>query len=221
MKSILVIGMGHFGRQLAERMQALGNDVMVVDRNAAIIEEIAHKFTDSQIGDCCNETVLYNLGINNFDLCFVTIGEDFQASLEITTMLKEAGASHVISKASTDRQAKLLMRIGADEVVYPEREIADKLAVRYNANNIFDFIQLTSEYSIFEIPIPEKWEGRSVSELDVRVRYGVNIIAVKQGNSLNITPGAGYIFEHGDHLVVVGKASDVFRLGGKSKPRDF
>lgn len=217
MKSILVIGMGHFGRQLAERMQALGNDVMVVDRNAAIIEEIAHKFTDSQIGDCCNETVLHNLGINNFDICFVTIGDDFQASLEITATLKEAGAAHVVSKASTDRQAKLLMRIGADEVVYPEREVADKLAVRYNANNIFDFIQLTSEYSIFEIPIPEKWAERSVAELNVRVRYGVNIIAVKQGNSLNITPGAGYIFQQGDHLIIVGKAGDVFRLGGKSK----
>ncbi|MEG0036207.1 MAG: TrkA family potassium uptake protein, partial [Oscillospiraceae bacterium] len=157
MKSILVIGMGRFGRQFSERMQELGNDVMVVDKDPELIDEIAPKFADSHIGDCCNEAVLSSLGINNFDICFVTIGEDFQASLEITSMLKELGAAHVVSKARTSRQASLLMKIGADEVVYPEREISEKLAVRYNADNIFDYIQLTSEYSIYEIPCCSKW----------------------------------------------------------------
>lgn len=217
MKSILVIGMGRFGRQFAERMQDMGNDVMVVDKNPELIDEIAYKFTDSHIGDCCNEAVLKALGLNNFDVCFVSIGEDFQASLEITSLLKDMGARHVVSKASSSRQAMLLSKIGADEVVYPEREIAEKLAVRYNSDNIFDFIELTSEYSIYEIPCNHSWLGKTVAEVNVRSRFSVNIIAVKQGNTLNISPGANYIFSEGDHLIVVGRSGDVFKLGGKSK----
>lgn len=217
MKSILVIGMGRFGLQLAERMQELGNDVMVVDKDAELIDEIAYEFTDAHIADCTNELVLSSLGINNFDVCFVTIGEDFQASLEVTSMLKEYGAAHVVSKARTERQAKLLSKIGADEVVYPERDAAEKCAVRYNADNIFDFIQLTSEYSIYEIPCASSWTNRSISELDVRNKYNINIIAVKNDNTLQPSPGADYVFRDGDHLVVLGKASDVFKLGGKSK----
>ncbi|MEG1190606.1 MAG: TrkA family potassium uptake protein [Oscillospiraceae bacterium] len=216
MKSILVIGMGRFGRQFSERMKELGNDVMVVDKDPELIDEIAPKFTDSHIGDCCNEAVLASLGINNFDICFVTIGEDFQASLEITSMLKELGAEHVVSKARTSRQANLLLKIGADEVVYPEREISEKLAVRYNADNIFDYIQLTSEYSIYEIPCCSKWANKSVADVNVRYKYNVNIIAVKSGNALKIAPGADYVFSSDDHLVVIGKASDVFKLGGKA-----
>lgn len=209
--------MGRFGLQFAERMQELGNDVMVVDKDPELIDEIAYEFTDAHIGDCCNEVVLTSLGINNFDICFVTIGEDFQASLEITSMLKEHGAAHVVSKARTSRQAKLLSKIGADEVVYPEREIAEKLAIRYNADNIFDYIQLTSEYSIYEIPCCSKWVNKSVAEINVRYKYNVNIIAVKRDNALQITPGADYVFKEADHLVVIGKASDVFKLGGKAK----
>ena len=209
--------MGRFGLQFAERMQELGNDVMVVDKDPELIDEIAYEFTDAHIGDCCNEVVLTSLGIDNFDICFVTIGEDFQASLEITSMLKEHGAAHVVSKARTSRQAKLLSKIGADEVVYPEREIAEKLAIRYNADNIFDYIQLTSEYSIYEIPCCSKWVNKSVAEINVRYKYNVNIIAVKRDNALQITPGADYVFKEADHLVVIGKASDVFKLGGKAK----
>lgn len=217
MKSILVIGMGRFGLQFAERMQDMGNDVMVVDKNPELIDEIAYKFTDSQIGDCCNEAVIKSLGINNFDVCFVSIGEDFQASLEITSMLKDMGARHVVSKARSSRQAMLLQKIGADEVVYPEREIAEKLAVRYNSANIFDFIELTSEYSIYEIPVSPSWQGKTLAEVNVRSRYHVNIIAIKQDNSLNISPGAEYTFTSRDHLIVIGKAADVFKLSGKSK----
>ncbi len=217
MKSILVIGMGRFGLQFAQRMQELGNDVMVVDRDAGLIDEIAYEFTDAHIADCTNETVLASLGINNFDTCFVTIGEDFQASLEITSMLKELGAAHVVSKARTERQAKLLTKIGADEVVYPERDAAEKCAVRYNSDNIFDFIQLTSDYSIYEIPCSETWMNKSVSEINVRSKYRVNIIAVKHDNTLQPAPGADYVFHKGDHLVVLGKASDVFKLGGKTE----
>ena len=145
MKSILVIGMGRFGRHLAKKMLELGNDVMIVDKDTSVIEQYSTVFTDSQIADCTNENVLRALGVNHFDICFVAIGDDFQSSLVITALLKELNAKFVVAKAKQDIQADLLMRIGADEVVYPEREMAEKLAVRYNATNIFDFIELTKE----------------------------------------------------------------------------
>ena len=154
MKSILVIGMGRFGYHLAAKMQELGNDVMIVDRDEKLINDMASRFTDSHIGDCTSEAVIRALGVKQMDICFVSIGEDFQSSLVITSLLKRAGAKCVVAKANQEIQADLLKQIGADEVVYPERDLAEKLAVRYNANNIFDYIQLTEDYSIYEIPVP-------------------------------------------------------------------
>ena len=215
MKSILVIGMGRFGRHLAKKMFDLGNDVMIVDKDSEIFEQLAEKFTDSYIGDCTNEGVIRSLGVKHFDLCFVTIGEDFQSSLVITSLLKRFDAKCVIAKANQNIQAELLLKIGADEVVYPEREIAEKLAVRYNARNIFDYIQLTSEYSIYEIPVLQSWIGKTIMEVDVRRKYRVNIIAVKKKNSLNPLPGADYIFKPDEHIVVIGKATDVFKINAK------
>ncbi len=217
MKSVLVIGMGRFGRHLASKMQELGNDVMIVDRNADLVNEVASKFTDSHIGDCTNEAVIRSLGVKKMDLCFVSIGEDFQSSLVITSLLKRAGAKCVVAKANQEIQADLLMRIGADEVVYPEREIAEKLAVRYNANNIFDCVQLTAEYSIYEIPVPKAWVGQSIVEADVRRKHRVNIIAIKSENALQPTPSADYVFHTDDHVVLIGKSTDVFKLTGKRK----
>ncbi len=217
MKSVLVIGLGRFGRHLASKMQELGNDVMIVDRNADLVNEVAAKFTDSHIGDCTNEAVIRSLGVQKMDICFVSIGEDFQSSLVITSLLKRAGAKCVIAKANQEIQADLLMRIGADEVVYPEREIAEKLAVRYNANNIFDCVQLTADYSIYEIPVPKTWVGQSIAEADVRRKYRVNIIAIKSENVLQPTPGADYVFRAEDHAVLIGKSADVFKLTGKRK----
>lgn len=215
MKSFLVIGLGNFGTHLAERMQELGNDVMVVDRNGDIVDGVAHKFTDAHIGDCCNEQVIRTLGVNNFDCCFVTIGEDFPSSLEVSAILKEYGAKHVVTKANSSRQARMLLKIGADEVVYPERDMAEKVAVRYNVDNIFDYIELTSEYSIFEIPCNPKWYGKTVVELNVRNKYHVNIIAVKRDNTLNANIDADYVFNKEDHLLVIGRATDVFKIGGR------
>ena len=212
MKSILVIGMGRLGRHLAAKMQELGNDVMVVDKNEAIIEELSGIFPNSFVGDCTNEGVIRSLGINNFDYCFVAIGEDFYASLEITSILKEFGAKHVASKARRERQAEFLKKIGADEVFYPEKEIAEKLAVRYNAANIFDYIELTSDYSIFEIPILPQWQGKTIEEIDVSKAYNVNIVAVKNENTLNPAPGGNYVFKANDHIVVIGRSGDVFQL---------
>ena len=216
MKSVLVIGMGRFGRHLASKMQALGNDVMIVDKDIDLVNAVASEFTDAYIGDCTNEAVIKSLGVKQMDLCFVSIGEDFQSSLVITSLLKRAGAKCVIAKANQEIQADLLKQIGADEVVYPERDLAEKLAVRYNANNIFDFIQLTEDYSIYEIPVPTPWVGHTIMEMDVRRRFRVNIIAIKFEESLHPTPSADYVFRHEDHVVVIGKSADVFRLTGRT-----
>lgn len=204
--------MGRLGRSFAIKMLQLGNDVMIVDMDEQVIDHLAPIFTDSQIGDCRQEGVLRSLGVNNFDICLVAIGENFQASLEITSLLKELGAPFVISKAKDDRQAKFLMMIGANEVVYPEREIAERLAMRYNAENIFDYIKLTSEYSLYEIPVVKSWVGKSILSLDIRQKYNVNIIGIKHNNSLRPMPSANYIFNQDDHVVVMGKSKDVFKL---------
>ncbi|MGN0678001.1 MAG: potassium channel family protein [Ruminococcus sp.] len=216
MKSVLVIGMGRFGRHLAKRMLDLGNDVMIVDSNEKLIGELSVTFEDSQIGDCTNENVIKSLGVDQFDICFVTIGEDFQSSLVITSLLKKYNAKFVMAKANQDIQADLLKKIGADEIVYPEKETANRLAVRYNAKNVFDYIPLTSEFSLYEIPIIPDWAGKTIFDIDVRKKYKVNIIAVKKGNSLQSLPGADYRFGFDDHIVVIGAAADVFKLTSKT-----
>lgn len=212
MKSVLVIGMGRFGRHLAGKMLELGNDVMVIDRDTQLINQLSAKFPDSMIGDCTNEGVIRALGVKSFDICFVSIGEDFQSSLVITSLLKKFSAKCVIAKANQDIQAELLKKIGADEIVYPEREIAEKIAIRYNASNIFDYIELTSEYAIYEIPVPADWLGKTIAVLNVRKLHGINIIAIKHGGAIKPTPGPDYIFTPDDHIVVIGKSSDVFKL---------
>ena len=216
MKSVLIIGMGRMGRHLARKMQQLGNDVMVVDSRPEIIGSLAETFTDSAICDCTNESVIASLGVDNFDICFVTIGEDFQSSLVITSLLKKHGARMIVAKTNQDIQADLLRTIGADEIVYPEVEIAEKLAVRYNARNIFDYVPLTAEYSIYEIPVVRGWVGHSLIELDIRKKYRVNIIAVKNGNELNPNLDGEYRFRPADHLILIGRSDEVFKLSAKA-----
>ena len=212
MKSVLIIGMGRLGRHLAKKMQELGNDVMIVDNRPELIENLSDEFTDSACCDCTNEAVIRSLGVDNFDICFVTIGEDFQSSLVITSHLKKHGARMVVAKTNQDIQAELLKIIGADEVVYPEVDVAEKLAVRYNADNIFDFVPLTAEYSIYELPVLPNWAGKTLIELDVRRKYHVNIIAVKNGSSLNPNLSGDYKFRADDHIIVIGRSNEVFKL---------
>ena len=216
MKSVLIIGMGRMGRHLAKRMHQLGNEVMIVDNNPAIIEALSDRFTDSSICDCTNESVIASLGVDNFDICFVTIGEDFQASLVVTSLLKKHGARRIVAKTNQDIQAELLRTIGADEIVYPEVDIAEKLAVRYNANNIFDFVPLTDEYSIYELPILPAWAGHTLVELNIRRKYQINIIAVKNGMNLDANLGADYRFRPDDHIIVIGRSNEVFKLASKA-----
>ncbi len=216
MKSILVIGMGKFGRNLALKLQELNNEVMIVDKNAVLIEEMAPDFTDAQIGDCTNENILKSLGVNNFDICFVTVGANFQASLEITVLLRDLGASRIISEAGSDIHAKFLLRNGADEVIYPEKDMALKAAFKYSANNIFDYVEISSAYAIFEMPVPAAWVNKSIGELNVRGKYHVNILAIKVDGDLMPLPGADYVFGDSDHMMVLGKKNEVMKLSYKA-----
>lgn len=212
MKSVLIIGMGAFGRHLALKMIDLKNDVMIVDKDAAIIEDMASQVPDAQIGDCTKEDVLRALGVGNFDVCFVTIGDTFQSSLEITSLLKDLGAKYVISKASRDIQAKFLLKNGADEVVYPDKDMAEKLAIRCSAYNVLDYFSITNDYSIFEIPIMKSWTGRTIEEVSVRKKYHLNILLIKNGSNVVTLPKADYMFKEDDLILVLGRSEDVLKF---------
>lgn len=217
MKSVLVIGMSRFGALLAKELIKLDNEVMIADIDEKIINALARDFSDAQIADCRNEAVLKSFGIDNFDICFVTIGDNFQASMEITSLLKELGAKKVVSFAKSESQKKFLEKIGADEVVYIEHAFAEKTAVSYSNDNIFDVIGLNEEYSIYELPIHPLWEGKSIRDIDVRAKYGMNILAVKQGERLNPALTPNYVFKKTDHIVVLGKIEDINSLTSEYK----
>ncbi|MCQ2462378.1 MAG: TrkA family potassium uptake protein [Clostridia bacterium] len=212
MKSVLVIGMGRYGRNVAQKMQELGNEVMIVDKHENIVEQLSADFTDAYIGDASNESVVKALGVKNFDLCFVATGENFQSSLMITMLLKRHGAKYVISKANQDIQAEILKEIGADEVVYPEKEIAHKIAIKHSLKNVFDFIPLSNDHSIYEIGVPDEWTGKTIGELRVRPKYNVNIVAVKSEDDSTPIPTAEYRFKPNDHIILIGKQSSVAKL---------
>ncbi|MGN1480715.1 potassium channel family protein [Porcipelethomonas sp.] len=212
MKSVLIIGLGRFGMHLIRKFYELGDDVMAVDIDEAKVQEAMPYATSAQIGDCTKTEMLKNLGVNNFDVCFVCIGQCFQSSLEITNLLHEMGAKKVISKANTEIHAKFLLRNGADEVTFPERDSAYKLAVRYSADNIFDFIELSKDTAIYEIPVLDSWIGKSILKVDARKKYHINILAIKNNDVIKGLPSAEYIFNDNDHIVVLGHNSDVEKL---------
>ena len=220
MKSILIIGMGRFGQHLCRNLAALENEIMIVDQEEERLEDMLPLVVSAKIGDCTNETVLKSLGIDNFDICFVCIGTNFQSSLEITSMLKEMGARYVVSKANRDIHAKFLLRNGADEVIYPDRDIAEKLAVRYSANHVFDYIELTDEFSIYEIPPLPEWVGKSLKELALRNVHHISILAVKRPDGeMCMMPDANYVILADDHLMVIGMNTDIQKLLDRIKYR--
>lgn len=212
MKSILVIGIGRFGKYLSRKLISLGNEVMVVDKNEESMSDLLPFVTSAQVGDCTKEEVLRTLGIDNFDVCFVCVENDFQSSLEITNLLKEFGAKHVISKSGREIQSKFLLRNGADEVIDPEKDAAEKLAVRCSANNVFDYIELTDGVSIYEIPIAKSWIGKSIRELNFRVKYCVSILATKNGSEISPLPDADHVFQPKEHLLIMGHQHDVDKI---------
>ncbi len=204
MKSVLLIGIGRFGRHIALKLHEMGHQVMAVDRSETCINTVLPYVTNAQIGDSTDEEFLSSLGIPNFDACIVAIGDDFQSSLETASLLSELGAKKVIARASKGPQEKFLLRNGADEVVYPEKQLAAWTAIRCTSDHILDYIDLDGDYSIFEIHVPEEWNGRSVLQLDIRKKHGINILGIRENGKMNMTISPETILRTGNSMLVLG-----------------
>lgn len=212
MKSFLIIGMGKFGHHMCHNLAVLGNELMVVDDIEEKVEDVVDIVTSAKVGDCTKIDVLHSFGVANFDACFVCIGDNFQSSLEITYNLSELGAKYIISLASTDIHAKFLLRNGANHVIYPERDMASRLAVSISNDSIFDYIKLSDEFSIMEIRPMKAWIGKNIIQANIRAKHHVNVLAIKDSAGSVSMPGAEYIFNENDHVMIMGKQSDIDKL---------
>ena len=204
MKNILLIGLGRFGRHIALQLNKLGHEVMAVDSNEERVNKILPIVTNAQIGDSTNTEFLKSLGIGNFDVCIVTIGGNFQNSLETTSLLKELGAKLVVSRAERDVQEKFLLRNGADEVIYPEKQVANWAAIRYTADHVRDYIEVDEAHAIFEVEVPEGWIGKTVGGLDIRRKYSINIMATKENGKINMAVSPETVLTDNITLLVLG-----------------
>lgn len=209
MKSILLIGLGRFGKNIAIHLNKLGHQVMAVDDEEERVENVLPYVTNAQIGDSTNKDFLESLGIRNFDVCIVAIGNDFQSSLETTSLLKELGARLVVSRASTDVHEKFLLRNGADDVVYPEKQIARWTAIRYSADHILDYIELDEGHAMFEIPVPRDWAGRTIGNIDIRKKYNINIMGIKKNGKLMLALSPDTVLESDQTMLVLGTTKDL------------
>ena len=209
MKSILLIGLGRFGRHIAIKLDELNHQVMAVDNNESRVEAVLPYVRNAQIWDATNEDFIRSLGVRNFDVCIVAIGDNFQSSLETTSLLKELGAKMVVSRAARDVHAKFLLRNGADEVVYPEKQLASWTAIRYSADHIFDYVELDEEHGIFEISIPDAWIGKTVGELDIRKKYNVNIMALRCNGVLDMNIASETLLGDDQTMLVLGNIKNI------------
>ena len=209
MKSILLIGLGRFGKHIAIHLNELGHQVMAVDCVEERVEAVLPIVTNAQIGDSTNADFLESLGIRNFDACIVAIGNDFQSSLETTSLLKELGAKLVVSRAARDVHAKFLLRNGADEVVYPEKQLAKWTAIRYSSDHILDYIELGDDYALFEVPIPFEWLNRTIGQIDIRKKYSINIIGIKRNGILDLSITPATVLVKGETMLVLGRYKDI------------
>ena len=209
MKSVLLVGLGRFGRHMALKLNELNHQVMAIDKKEELVNAVLPFVTNAQIGDTTNEDFLRSLGVNNYDMCIVAIGNDFQSSLETTSLLKDLGGKLVISRAARDIQAKFLLRNGADQVIYPEKQVANWAVVRYSADHILDFIEIDDNYAIFEVTTPKNWVDKTIGQIDIRKKYGINIIAVKQGHRLNLTVTPDIVLKKDETMLVLGEAKTI------------
>lgn len=209
MKSILLIGLGRFGKNIAMNLSQLGCQVLAVDHVEERVNEVLPYVTSAQIGDSTNEEFLRSLGVGNFDACIVAVGNDFQSSLETASLLKELGAKLVVARAARDVQEKFLLRNGADEVVYPEKQLAKWTAIRCSADHILDYMELDEEHAMFEVTVPEEWAGRTIGQIDIRRRFHINIMGVKKGGKLELTLSPDTLLGAGETMLVLGKNKDL------------
>ena len=204
MKSYIVIGLGKFGTRAAKRLCELGCEVLAIDRKAELVQPISNQVTQAVVGDARDKEVLRALGAKDFECAIVAIGDNLADSVLATMNLKELGVPYIVCKASDETHRQVLMKLGADQVVIPEQEHADRLAKNLSSPNVLDYIELSDEYGIIEIPAPKDWVGKSLKELNVRAKLGVNIIAVEKGRKINVSPAADYRIEKEDIMVVLG-----------------
>ena len=209
MKSVLIIGLGRFGRHIAMKLNDLNHQVMAVDQNEERVNAVLPFVTNAQIGDSTNEEFLSSLGIHNFDACIVAIGDNFQNSLETASLLKELGAKKVIARASRGVQEKFLLRNGADEVVYPEKQLAAWTAIRCTSEHILDYIELDKDYSIFELEIPSDWNGKTIIEVNIRKKYGINILGIRESGKLNMNITPDTVLDNRKSVLVLGDQKQI------------
>lgn len=212
MKQFAVIGLGRFGTSLAKSLYSMGHDVLVIDKDEEQIQNISDMVTHAVHADATDEYSLKALGLRNFDVAVVAIGSDIQASILVTLLCKEMGIKYVLAKAKSELHAKVLYKIGADRVVFPERDMGMRVAHNLMSSNILDYIELSSDYSLIEITAIPSWEGKTLKDLNLRVRFGVNVMAIKHDNEINISPKGDDTINRNDILVVIGSNEDIKKL---------
>lgn len=212
MKSILMIGLGRFGRHMAEKFIENGHEILAIDIDEERADDAVGLVQKIQIGDATEERFMETLGVRNFDLAVIAIGENFQTVLEVTVLLKDLGCKYIVARATRDVHKKLLLRNGADYVVYAEREVAERLAIKFGADNIFDYVELTPEIGIYEIAMPKKWNGKSMVELSVRTNYHVSVLATKKDGKIFPLPHPTHIFEEEESIMVMGTMEDIKKI---------
>ncbi|MEG1441626.1 MAG: TrkA family potassium uptake protein [Oscillospiraceae bacterium] len=209
MKSVLIIGLGRFGRHMARTMVNLKNEVLAIDNDETRANESLEYIGNIQIGDATSEKFIASLGVRNFDMCVVAIGDNFQSSLETTALLKEYGAKFILARANRDVHKKFLLHNGADEVVYAERAMAERMAMKYGSAHVFDYIKLADDYSIYEISVPSSWVGKSILAKGIRSRYKISILATKTNGKINPLPQPEHVFTSDENLIVMGHKEDI------------
>ncbi len=212
MKQILVIGLGRFGRHLCQKLGELGHQIMAVDKDEERVEACMHVVTNALVGDATRQDFLQSLGVDNYDLCIVCIGDSFQDSLETTALLKDFGAKKVIARASRDVHARFLLRNGADEVVYPEKQVAEWTAMRYSSDFLTDYFSMGDGYAVMEVKAPGSWVGKTIAELDLRKRAGINILAAKSGGRIEMAIRPDTVITGEERLLVLGRDAQITRL---------
>lgn len=205
MKSVLLIGLGRFGRNIAIQLNKLGHDVLGIDHDEDRVNNSLEFVTDAQIGDSTNEAYLRSLGVNNFDICYVTISNDFQSSLETTYLLKELGAKLVIARAERDGQERFLLRNGADKVIYPEKQVAKWAAIRYSSDHLLEYIQLDDTHSIYEVTIPDEWMGKTIVQLDIRRKHELTIVGIRENGVMSFIVKPDTVLTKDMSLLVIGE----------------
>jgi trk system potassium uptake protein TrkA len=218
MKQFVVIGLGRFGRAVAERLCELGHEVLAIDTDEEAVQKISEKVTHAVTADAADESVLKSLGVRNFDVGVVAIGSDIQSSIIVTLMLKEMGVAYVVSKAQNELHAKVLLRIGADRVVFPERDMGERVAHNLIATNILEYIELSPEHSIIEFAVLKSWVGKDLRDINLRAKYGVTVVAIRNMNDdqINVSPKADNEIKEGDILIVIGGNDDLKKLERKT-----